>query len=311
MSLSIHRITVSRLGATRFIAFPSARSYGRSAPYRRIHTALKDASFIDRDSDSSLPFRAPSLHPSPIVPCHQSLQPHILRPFSTRSAIYKSQDRHDDVKEPREERREAKDSSEESARSEKSSKSEGQESHGDEAKNQKQGEAPLPPPPHGDKSPWQVFMETLSTEFKASKEWNESTKALASSAHQFTENESVKRARAAYTAASDAATSRTASAFKTTGKAIGQSAAWTWDTIPVKGVRSGAKAVGRGLDKVTKPVRETEAFKSVKNVIDDGSSSRYGGWVEKEERRKARELRELNELKGGKRRMENMEEDPK
>jgi import inner membrane translocase subunit TIM44 len=51
------------------------------------------------------------------------------------------------------------------------------------------------------------------------------------------------------------------------------------------------------IEKGTRPIRETEAYKNVKNVIDDGSSSRYGGWVEKEERRKARELREAQEAK--------------
>ena len=173
---------------------------------------------------------------------------------------------------------------------------------------------PPPPPPHGDKTPWQVFTETLHSEFKASKEWNESTKALASSAHQFTENESIKRAKAAYTAASGAATSKTSSALKSTGKVIGQGAAWTWETPVVRGVRAGVNATGKGLDKVTKPVRETAAFKTVKNVIDDGSSSRYGGWIEKEERRKKRELREMQELQasGGIRtRNEKIEEDPK
>lgn len=175
-----------------------------------------------------------------------------------------------------------------------------------------------PPPPHGDKSPWQVFKETLYSEFQASKEWNESTKALASSAHQFTENESIKRARAAYSAASGAATSTTSSALRETGKALGQGAAWTWDTPIVKGVRSGVKATGRGIEKATRPVRETKVYKTtvggVKDVIDDGSSSRYGGWVEKEERRKQRELRELNEAaEGGKpgNRAGKMEEDPK
>ncbi|KAL8699064.1 MAG: hypothetical protein Q9201_006215 [Fulgogasparrea decipioides] len=180
-----------------------------------------------------------------------------------------------------------------------------------------QKEEPPPPPPHGNKSPWQVFTETLQSEFKASKEWNESTKAIASSAHQFTENESVKRARAAYTAASGAATSTTSSALKSTGKVIGHSAAWTWDTPVVKGVRSGVNATGRGIEKVTRPVRETQVYKTaiggVKDVIDDGSSSRYGGWVEKEERRKQKELRELKEAaQTGRqgRRVENMEEDP-
>lgn len=166
----------------------------------------------------------------------------------------------------------------------------------------KKEEEPPPPPPHGDKTPWQVFTETLKTEFQKSNEWSESTKALASSAHQFTESESVKRARAAYSAASGAATSTTSSALKETGRALGQGAAWTWETPVVKGVRSGVKATGRGIEKVTRPVRETKVYKKtvggVKDVIDDGSSSRYGGWVEKEERRKKRELREQQESQG-------------
>lgn len=201
-----------------------------------------------------------------------------------------------------------------------------EEKKGEDAKEESQGEGskeekkeqkenapppPPPPPPHGDKSPWQVFRDTLQSEFKASKEWNESTKALASSAHQFTENENIKRARAAYEAASGAATTRTGAALKSTGQVIGKSAAWTWNTPVVKGVRKGVSATGQGLEKVTRPVRQTEAYKSVKEAIDDGSSSRYGGWVEKEERRRQRQLREEMELKSGKRRTEQMVEDPK
>lgn len=167
------------------------------------------------------------------------------------------------------------------------------------------------PPPHGDKSPWQVFTETLRSEFKASKEWNESTKQLASSAHGLTESESLKRARAAYDATAGAATSKTADALRTTGKALGQSAAWTWDTKMVQGIRGGVNATGRGIEKATRPVRETRAFQNIKEAVDDGSSSRYGGWVEKEERRKKKELRDLKEVRTGRRVPEKTEEDPK
>jgi import inner membrane translocase subunit TIM44 len=185
---------------------------------------------------------------------------------------------------------EEKKGEENKSESDQESKEEGQEKKEDKA----------PPPPHGDKSPWQVFRETLQSEFKASKEWEESTKALASSAHQFSENENVRRARAAYEAASTATTSRTSTAFKTTGQALGKGAAWTWNTTVVKGVRKGVSATGEGLEKATRPVRETEAYKSVKEAIDDGSSSRYGGWVEKEERRKERQRREELDRKAGK-----------
>lgn len=201
-----------------------------------------------------------------------------------------------------------KEQKEEKKREESTEGSQDQDSK-EEKKEQKEN-AP-PPPPHGDKSPWQVFRDTLQSEFKASKEWNESTKALASSAHQFTENENIKRARAAYEAASGAATTRTGAALKSTGQVIGKGAAWTWNTPVVKGVRKGVSATGQGLEKVTRPVRETEAYKSVKDAIDDGSSSRYGGWIEKEERRRQRQLREQMELKSGKRRAEQMVEDPK
>jgi import inner membrane translocase subunit TIM44 len=191
----------------------------------------------------------------------------------------------------------------------KSGKSEEAKDEGDKGEGQK--EAPPPPPPHGDKTPWQVFRETLQAEFKASKEWNESTKALASSAHELAENENIKRARAAMEAASGAATSKTSAALKTTGQVIGKGAAWTWNTPVVKGIRKGVSVTGAGLEKATRPVRETEAYKNVKEVIDDGSSTRYGGWIEKEERRRQRQLREQKELKGGRRAGEPLVEDPK
>jgi import inner membrane translocase subunit TIM44 len=106
----------------------------------------------------------------------------------------------------------------------------------------------------------------------------------------------LKKAQAAYQKSAEAVTGTTGAAIKKTASAIGQGAAWTWDTSVVKGVRKGANVVGTGLEKDTRPVRETEAFKSVKETIDDGSSSRYGGWSEKEERRRKREAREQKQF---------------
>lgn len=180
-----------------------------------------------------------------------------------------------------------------------------------EGEKEEKKEPPPPPPPHGEKSPWQVFTETLQSEFKASKEWNEGTKALSDSAHQFTESESVKRARQAYEASTSKVSSTGAKVLKTTAGAVGKGAAWTWETPVVKGVRSTVNATGNVIEKSTRPIRQTEAYKNVKNVIDDGSSSRYGGWVEKEERRKAREARELAENGGVAGRREVPKEDPK
>jgi import inner membrane translocase subunit TIM44 len=110
-----------------------------------------------------------------------------------------------------------------------------------------------------------------------------------------------------------AVSSTTGKVLKTTAGAVGKGAAWTWETPVVKGVRTTVNTTASVIEKSTRPIRETEAFKNVKNVIDDGSSSRYGGWVEKEERRKARELREQQEAQkaglSGKR-VEVVKEDP-
>jgi len=195
------------------------------------------------------------------------------------------------------------------SKQEESSKESSEDAKDGEAGSSKKKKDEPPPPPHGDKTPWQVFTDTLRTEFQASKEWNDSTKQLSGNVRDFAESDAVRRAREA----SEAVSSTTGKVLKGTGKAIGQSAAWTWDTTPVKGLRMGVNATGRGLEKVTRPVRETDAYKSVANVIDDGSSSRYGGWVEKEERRKLREAREAKDILEGRRpppAAEKAEEDP-
>lgn len=146
----------------------------------------------------------------------------------------------------------------------------------------------------------------MNTEFQASKEWNESTKQIGAAAHQFSESESVRRAREAYEKSTGAISSTASTAIKGTAGAIGKGAAWTWDTQVVKGVRKAANVTGDAVEKATKPIRDTDAYKNVKNVIDDGSSSRYGGWVEKEERRKRREF--LEKQRGSK--GEVLQEDP-
>ena len=314
--------------------FSSASSpYGRTAPYRRIHHELLKLSPSPSLSVSRtallLTLRSPFC-PLPTLPTSPGSR------FFAASALKSQQQPHkekvrDPPREGGAENLSGDDSFGQSSRS-KTNETEGSSSSSssdpgsqdnpkdkskEKEKEKKEKSPPPPPPPHGDKSPWQVFTETLQSEFKASKEWNESTKALGS----FSENESVKRARAAYSSASSAATSTTSSALKGTGKVLGQGAAWTWDSSVVKGVRTGVNATGRGIEKATRPVRETKVYKTavggVKDVIDDGSSSRYGGWVEKEERRKQRELRELNEAAAaasgqpGAKKPEKMEEDPK
>jgi mitochondrial import inner membrane translocase subunit TIM44 len=312
-------ITPYRLGATRQLRHASAVFFfasskgGRIATYRRLSTQRWIRS-------SSHPSSKPTFLSKPLLIPQRPLNPLIL-PLSTQLRVALSRLLHtsplrfqqprpvEDIQDPPREEDSSCTSKADSQNHDSKDETKDEKSE-DEASDSKKKDEP-PPPPHGDKSPWQVFTETLRSEFKASKEWNESTKQLASSAHQFTESESVKKARAAYDATAGAATSKTADALKTTGKALGQGAAWTWDTKVVQGIRGGVNATGRGIEKATRPVRETQTFQSIKEAVDDGSSSRYGGWVEKEERRKKKELRELREVQAGRRAPEKMEEDPK
>ncbi|KAL5341788.1 hypothetical protein BJX70DRAFT_357921 [Aspergillus crustosus] len=288
-------IAVTRMSATLRVA--ALRSQTSSTLRTTSATSASLQRSLIQSPLTSLSIENANFHTSRLLSPYASL--HLTRSF--HAGTPRLQQKQEQQNEKKSEKPEDKD------------KEKNEESKDEDKSEEKKEDAP-PPPPHGDKSPWQVFRETLQTEFKASKEWNESTKALASSAHQLTENENIKRARAAYEAASGAATTRTSTAIKTTGRAIGQSASWTWNTPVVKGLRKGVNVTTSGLDKATRPVRETEAYKTavggVKQAIDDGSSSRYGGWIEKEERRRQRQLREEMEAKSGHRKSGPVAEDP-
>lgn len=182
-------------------------------------------------------------------------------------------------------------------------------------KEEEEAPPPPPPPPHGDKSPFAVFYETLQSEFKKSQEWQESTKQLGATAQQFTESPAVQKAREAYGTTAEVAGKvgeKTAETLGKTASAIGKGAAWTWQTPVVKAGRAAVRVTGEGVAKVTKPVRETKVYKDIKQnveeVIDDGSSSRYGGFLERDERKKQREMREM---KGSYKRAEKHEENVK
>jgi import inner membrane translocase subunit TIM44 len=317
-------------GTIKHASATSSSTCGRAAAYRRISTtstawrsppAITSSSKLS--SSSPLPFLRSEFLPQDIVFRTSAAY---ARQFSSRSALYEQTQKPKSVKEdePVSEASAKKPPTEgtaseqaageqtkegEEAKQKKTEEEEaGEQKEGEDGKQkEKEKKQAAPPPPHGDKTPWQVFTDTLKQEFQASKEWNEGTKELSGSIHDFTQNPQVQKAKQL----SDEAKTKTAEALKATGRAVGQGAAWTWDTMPVKGVRAAARVTGTGLEYATRPVRQTKAFQAVKETIDDGSSSRYGGWVEKEERRKRRELRELNELQrtGGKP-TGPMEEDP-
>lgn len=283
--------------ATTSLASSRAAQYGRTAAYQRLVLP-------NRQSPSSQQPIFSISFSHRLTPSSQIL----LRSLHTSQPQYQQSQPKEEVRDPPRNEQPKQEASEGKEEKEKKEESEGEKDKDEKSdKEGKESKENAPPPPHGDKTPWQVFTSTLRTEFKASKEWNESTKQLSGSVQQFTESEAVRRAREA----SEAATKGTSEALKSTGRVIGQGAAWTWDTKVVQGIREGVNATGRGIEKATRPVRETKAFKDVSEAIDDGSSSRYGGWTEKEERRKKREARELKDRASGKFPSEPMAEDPK
>ncbi|EHA53605.1 mitochondrial inner membrane translocase subunit TIM44 [Pyricularia oryzae 70-15] len=283
----------------RWVSAPSLLSSRTSALPARLYSSSTARKHI---SSSRLSFlSSPSVISSDITVISSRL-PAIhqqLRSFHpTLSALQQSQTPPKESETPFKEKVSTDSESKEDVKNGEGEKDKGQEKEGaeegeenGEKKKKKQKEDLPPPPTHGDKTPWQVFMETMQTEFKQSKEWNESTKAIAASAQHMAESESVRRARQAYEATSGAVSNTAGTVLKGTASAIGKGASWTWETPVMKGVRKAANVTGGALDEATKPIRETEAYKNVKDVIDDGSSSRYGGWVDKEERRRRREAR--------------------
>ena len=239
--------------------------------------------------------------------------PQILRPLHTSRILYqqsapKDQPPQPDVKDPP--RQPGEKTDQETKTEDQKTSREGESTDGeskDGSKKEEKKDTP-PPPPHGDKTPWQVFRETFSSELKASKEWEESTKQLAGEVQELRESEGAKKAGKVYGATIGAA-GRGAQA---TAKVVGTVAQKTWETPVVQGVRKGVNATGRGINAATRPIRESETFQKVTEAIDDGSSSRYGGWIEKEERRKRRAAREAREAReGGYKPAEILEEDPK
>lgn len=298
-------------------------SYGRSPAYRRIASfatrSIHPASFNILSKQFSAQRQTvlqSTVFPNTLVV--RPLSPFSTRPLHTTARLLQEQSEKlqsesekksasgetNNTKEGNE--NQEKHTSQNEQKKDEEGKQEGKEEGEEEKSKEKKDDLP-PPPPHGDKTPWQVFMDTMQSELKASKEWNEGTKAIADSANRFAESDQVRKTREAYEKTSGAVSQTASRVVKSTATAVGKGAAWTWDTPVMKGVRKGANVTGEALDKATKPIRDTEAYKSVKETLDDGSSSRYGGWQEKEERRKWREIRDK---KMGVKPPETIQEDP-
>ncbi|KAK9244738.1 hypothetical protein V1506DRAFT_540460 [Lipomyces tetrasporus] len=149
------------------------------------------------------------------------------------------------------------------------------------------------------KSPYQVFVDTFREEWSKSKELQDNIKALQDETGKMSESEAYRKAKEAYDKArsgTSAASSKTAETIRMAGKVVGDAASTAWDSPIVKTTRQAVNTTAETVDKATAPIRETKIYKEVSEVIDDGSSRRYGGFEERELRRKRRAEREAKRL---------------
>lgn len=148
----------------------------------------------------------------------------------------------------------------------------------------------------GPRTPIQIFRETFKQEWEKSQELQDNIKTLQDASGKVGESEAYKKAREAFFAAQKGSTI-VAKTLKKTGDTVEDIASKAWDSEISKTTRKAASATAKKLDESFEPVRQTQVYKDVSEVIDDGDSSRYGGFITKE----ARRLKKEQDLVSGKR----------
>lgn len=141
---------------------------------------------------------------------------------------------------------------------------------------------------NGQQSPLRVFLDTFKKEVKASNELKENIKALQDESGRMAESEAFKRAKEAYDRSQKGASAVGKVAIKT-AETVGDVAVKAWDSPVGKGVRTTVRVTADAADKAFEPVRKTQVYKDVSDVIDDGSVTQYGGYLTKEKRRELRD----------------------
>ncbi|CCC67810.1 hypothetical protein NCAS_0A12520 [Naumovozyma castellii] len=149
----------------------------------------------------------------------------------------------------------------------------------------------------GGRTPIQIFRDTFKKEWDKSQELQENIKALHDASGKLSESETFKMAKDAYLKAHKGSSTILSKTMQKTGETVENMASKAWDSEIAKSTREAAKKTADTLDKSFEPVRKTQVYKDISEVIDDGDSSRYGGFITKEERRLKRE----SDLASGKR----------
>ncbi|KAG8913324.1 protein translocase subunit [Tulasnella sp. 408] len=163
------------------------------------------------------------------------------------------------------------------------------------------------------RSPYQIFVETLKEELRKNQELQDNVKQLQGDVDKFQDSESMKRAKEMYERA------RLTSSIKENPKlraaaeelrkqgvkvsdAVGEALKSMEESEFMRGLVKASSAVASTVGTATAPIRNTAAYKvladTVVDALDDSISSKYGGYEDKEIRRKRRQDRLLKAGRG-------------
>ncbi|GAA98361.1 uncharacterized protein L969DRAFT_334238 [Mixia osmundae IAM 14324] len=161
--------------------------------------------------------------------------------------------------------------------------------------------------PAAGKSPFAAFVDVLRDELRKNQDFQDSVRQLQGEAGKVTDSEAMKRAGAIYERARLTASIRenpklraAAENLKAAGLSVSDAVGTALDSFEqnpvIRGSRAALRKAGESVYDASEPIRKTEAYKtvasSVVEALDDvGSNVRYGGYVEKEDRRRRREAR--------------------
>ncbi|KDQ19551.1 hypothetical protein BOTBODRAFT_41719 [Botryobasidium botryosum FD-172 SS1] len=164
------------------------------------------------------------------------------------------------------------------------------------------------------KSPFQTFVDVLRDELRKNRELQDNVKQLQGDVDKLQDSEAMKKAKDVYERARLISSIKenpklraAADELRKQGVKVGDAVAEAVKTMEesdvMRALSRASAAVSSTISTTTEPIRKTAAYQALQETVldalDDSGSSKYGGYEEKEARRKRREQRLLKAGRGG------------
>ncbi|WVR09247.1 hypothetical protein IAU60_006312 [Kwoniella sp. DSM 27419] len=192
---------------------------------------------------------------------------------------------------------------------------------------QKQKQKDSRPPPEDNapaQSPWKVFTQVLKEEIEKNKGWQDNVKQLQGDVDKFADSAAMKKARDVYEKTritnlikNNPRIQGAVSDLQKAGISVQDAVAHALaDSEVLKAISAVTSRFVSAATSATQPIRDSKTYKimaeSIEEAFEDntGMSSRYGGYEDKEVRRKRRELRAIRAAKSGRKVVKRVEENP-